>query len=344
MEQEHLRDTVLKPILCRVRNHQSRSRRGTKRRKENEKPSSRIIPRTRQNVVNVGVDAVAIDHIRNVVADSVARYDIGRIVQLKDEVDSHMRELLCSAQKSWLSKMDAQDVTQLMTALDPMSMAVSKVMSLPKMLSTLFDMSSLDLQPSIYTRDHLWLTLQWSIDGVENPFASRPCASMPCLGMYIASTDEAPKTPLPELVPLSVLDKLREFRCQGMTTEQFRELLQERRKDSHHVAGDYSLGRDVSMQPKCALCYIKAMFSLVTDPTNSCHKSISLESYTKGCLFELEGIRRDILIDFEATGFRWKLRESGCDLPRICLPLPSAVMDLLQRKGNGEIYIDDLYD
>lgn len=347
-----LRDVVLKPIINRRRNHQQKKPAKGPRPAKRDDSSDKTFSKQKHSSCQLGVEGVCLEKLQTYVSNLVDDHSLEKVAELKEKVLSHVKDILHPMQEgdsktteSWFNRLDREDVQQLLQTLDPMSIATSKIMSLPDTLTKMYSISNLDLQPTTFQRDHLWLSLQWSIDGVENPFMSRPCMSQPCLGRYICGEDGSSdaKKCLPEMVPIRIIDRYREYRSQGLSTSSFKEHLENMRTDTKAVATNWCLGRDVWSQPRCILCYISDTFTGAADCRNVTRKEMSLEEYRKYFLIRFEGMRPDLMIDFEEYGFRYVLRETGVMLPKVKVPLPSAVVSLLIRKRNNEIVVDQLY-
>lgn len=344
--EETLRDTVLKPIMKRKRQHQDRAKR-KKPKKSRDKKQDTIVTgsKRRQKMAQVQIKSVDVDSLKNIVCSAIEESDMERVVQLKEEVDAYVKTMLYPllesdqpSSNSWMNKMDRQDVLQLIRSLDPIPMATEKLITLPMTLSKLYDVSNFELLPSIYHKDHVWLTLQWSIDGVANPFMSRPCASTPCLGSHLMEGGA-----LPELVPLTVLEKMMEWRSGGMTLEQFCIKLKDKRANPTDLTINYSLGRDTPFPPRCLLCYVQEAFSMAMVPERHLRRSITLDTYKRCCMVQFDDMRKDIMVDFDHYGMTWVLKETGVAVPKPMIPFPGLLVTLIKRKKNGEICIDDLF-
>ena len=346
---DELRDIVLKPIINRRRNHQAKrkpkSRPRSKRGKAPEKPFSR----QKYSSCQIGANVVSVEnleaHIRSLVEDR----SIDKVVQLKEELLARAKQIIypmlesdTTTTDSWINRLDHEDVNQLLNDLDPMTIATSPVMSLPDTVTRMYSVSNLDILPIIYQRDHVWLCLQWNIDRVDNPFFSRECMSQPCLGNYVCGVDNN-TGPLPEMVPVRILERYMEYRAQGQSTSAFKDHMIKMRADTKAVATNWCLARDVWSQPRCIICYMRDMFSEVADCSNVTRKEISLTDYRKYFLIQFHGMRPDIMIDFDEFGFKFILKETSVLLPKLKIPLPSAIVSLLVRNDNGEISTDRLY-
>lgn len=355
-----LRDTVLKPIMKRKRQHQDRRKRKKPKNKCKETKEENVVPggRRRQQMANVTIKSMDSEELKKMVSSAIEERDFERIVELKEEVDSCVKEMLYPILESdrlspisWMNKLDRQDVLHLIRSMDPIHVATEHVLTLPTTLSRLYEVSNFELLPSIYHKDHVWLTLQWTIDGVVNPFMSRPCSNTPCLGSYVKGEGEddvdgrkAEGEPLPELVPLAVLDKMIEWRSQGMTLPEFCEKLREKRGKPRDMSTNLALGRDTPFPPRCLLCYVQEVFSMAMNLNNRLRKSISLDTYKKSCLVQFDDMRKDVMVDFNDYGITWVLKETGVILPKPMIPLPGLLVTMIKRTKNGEVCIDELFD
>lgn len=349
--EDTLRDTVLKPIMKRKRQHQDRTKRRKKKPKQtnaekinNENVMSRR-RRKRQKIANVSIKSLNIGELKTFVYSAIEDCDLKRVVELKEEIDAYAKEILYpmlepdhSSPVPWMKKLDRQDVLHLIHAMDPIPMAVEHILTLPTTLSKLYNVSNFELLPSIYHKDHVWLTLQWTIDGVDNPFMSRPCSNTPCLGSYLKGEGES--EPLPELVPLSVLDKMMEWTSQGMTLSDFCVKLREKRDNPRDTMINFTLGRDTPFPPRCLLCCVQEVFNMAMDPSNRLQRSITLDTYKRCCMVQFDDMRQDIMVNFD---IKWVLHETGVILPRPMIPFPGVMVSLMKRKENREICIDELF-
>ena len=344
-----LRDVILKPIINRCRNHQNRKKGKTYGQSRDKKITEKSFSKHRHAQSNLGVEGISTNSLDEFITEQVDTLSLSTVAQMKQEIMEHISNvihpMLQDNSHSWFPSFDREDINHLLVATDPISLTRSKIMSLPDTLTKLYTVSNKDIHPTIYHRDHVWLSLQWSIDGIHNPFESRPCMSTPCMGKFIAKEDgsRCDMDSLPEMVPLTILDLFMEFRSQTSSTMEFNQLMRKMRNGSKEIATSWSLGRDVWGQPKCMLCYLKDMFCTMADTRNICRKEISLSEYRQCMLFQFEGIRPEFLINPEEQGFQYKLHESGVLLPGIRIPLPSTVASLLYQKENGEICIDRLF-
>ena len=350
--EERYPDSALKPIINRVRHLH---RKPTKKRKchpcdkTEDSTGCPSLPKRKCTTASVTIENTTGENLRAFVSSCIQDLDLARVAELKEELNVYVRENMCPLTVSadptdaWLSKLDSDDMNYLMSIMDPVTASLETIMTLPNTLNKMYDVSSLEIQPTIYHRDHMWLSLQWTIDEVKNPFLSRPCMSKPCLGEYVSNSASQESCPLPEMVPVALLDKMREYMAQGHSMESFHQLLKDRRLSARHVASDFCLGRDVWAEPKCILCYMQENFSLATCQGFGEKQEISLETYKKTKLVQFDGMRQDIMVNFDQLGVTWKLKETGVLLPKIALPLPSCVVSLLKRMPNGEINIDALY-
>jgi hypothetical protein len=346
---QNLRDVILKPIINRCRNHQKRKRGKQNNRNKDRQNQSKTFSKYRYGQSNLGVEGVSTDTLDEFFFQVVDDQCLSTVAEMKQEIMEHVSEvihpMLHGDAPNWFNQFDMEDINHLLVATDPISLTRTKIMSLPDTLSKMYTVSNKEILPTFYHKDHVWLSLQWNIDGVHNPFDSRPCLSTPCLGKFIVRQDGGQSTidSLPEMVPITVLELFMEFRSHHSSSNTFCQLLQKMRTGTKEVATSWGLGKDVWGQPKCILCYLKEMFSTMADTKNIVRKEISLSDYRRYMLVQFKGMRPELLVNPEEQGFQYKLCESGVLLPSICAPLPSSVVSLLYQKENGEICIDRLY-
>lgn len=346
----NLRDIVLKPIINRCRNHQKKKKVNfDKTKRDNNSKTRATFSKKRHAQTNLGVEGVSTDTLDNFISDLINSRSLATVAETKQEIEAHISDVIHPMMNgkapSWFNKLNIEDIQHLLVTTDPLSLTRTHIMSLPDTLSKLYTISNKDIQPTIYKKDHVWLTLQWNIDGVHNPFLSRPCMSFPCLGKYLKREDgeETGITSLPEMVPCSVLDLFMEYRSQNASTKEFSLLLQKMRTGTKEIATSWGLAQDVWGQPKCILCYLKEMFSTLADTRNVVRKEISLSEYQSCMIVQFEGIRQELLLKPDEHGFLYKLKESDVLVPSVSVPLPSTVVSLLYQKVNGEICVDQLY-
>ena len=347
--EDDLRDIVLKPIINRRRNHQTKRKPKAQPRTKRGDASEKTFSKQKYSSCQLGVNVVSLENLETHIRSLVEDRSMDKVVQLKEELLGRVKQILhpilegdMTTADSWFNRLDREDVNQLLNDLDPMSIATSQVMSLPDTVTRMYSVSNLDILPTIYQRDHVWLCLQWSIDQVDNPFFSRECMSQPCLGNYVCGGENQTR-PLPEMVPIRILERYMEYRAQGQTTAAFKDHLIKMRTDTKAVATNWCLARDVWSQPRCIICYMRDTFSEAADCSNVTRKEITLADYRKYFLVQFHGMRPDIMIDFEEFGFKFILKETGVLLPKLKIPLPSAIVSLLVRNDNGEISTDRLY-
>lgn len=353
--EEHFPDSALKPIINRVRHHHKRSSKKRKCHPCDKKTDTNMappVPKKRHSSMIVGLEGISVDNLRDFVSTSIQEMDMGRIAELKEEVNTYVKQMLCpmmenkssTSMEAWFNKLDRDDINHLLSITDPVAATVEHIMTLPNTLDKICNVSSLDIHPTVYHKDHFWLSLQWMIDDVQNPFLSRPCMSKPCLGEYVQDENGCNNgTPLPEMVPVTLLDKMREYRSQGHSMLSFHHLLKEKRLSSRHIASDFTLGVDLWPQPKCILCYIGDAFSKATCQGFGEDNIIGLNTYQRNYLIQFPGMRADMMVNFDHLSISWKLEETGVSLPKIVLPLPASVVSLLTKKENSEINVDALY-
>ena len=345
----NLRDVVLKPIINRCRNHQNRKRVNPNKKTKDKQTQDKTFSKHRHANSNLGVEGISTDTLNEFISHLVQSQSLSTVGEMKQEIMDHVTEVIHpmvdGQGPSWFKRLSTEDINHLLVATDPISLTRSKIMSLPDTLSKMYEVSNKEKHPTIYHKDHVWLSLQWNIDGVHNPFECRPCTSTPCVGKFIVREDgvSSDLCSLPEMVPLPVMELFMEYRSQHFSTMAFNQLLHKMRTDTKEVATCWGLGRDVWGQPKCLLCYLKDLFSNIADTRNVVRKEISMCDYRSSMLVQFEGIRQELVIRPESHGFLYKLRETGVLLPSVCAPLPSSVISLLYQKGNGEICVDRLY-
>ena len=346
---QNLRDVILKPIINRCRNHQKRKKGKLNNRNKDRQIKDRTFSKYRYGQSNLGVEGISTDTLDEFISQVVDDKCLLTVAEMKQEIMEHVSEvihpMLHGNAPIWFNQFDTEDINHLLIATDPISLTRTKILSLPDTLTKMYSVSNKEIHPTIYHKDHVWLSLQWDIDGVHNPFDSRPCMSTPCLGKFIVRHDGAQGNieSLPEMVPITVLELFMEFRAQHSSSSAFCQLLHKMRTGTKEVATSWGLGKDVWGQPKCILCYLKEMFSTMADTKNIVRKEISLCDYQRCMLVQFKGMKPELLVKPEEHGFQYKLYESGVLLPSVCAPLPSSVVSLLYQKENGEICIDRLY-
>ena len=346
-----LKDCALRPMAKRVRNHVKRS----ENKKHNGKRSQNTKPSTHQEEAsakarheshcNIGVNLLEGQHLKSltkpvdVVQETYAKKD-----EIMTTVQKWASEQQSSTEKnSWMSTLNSSDIYWLVTASNPVENLKDHILSLPHFLSNIFEKSSLEVLPTLYKRDHVWLTMQWYIDDVDNPFLSRPCESVPCLGSYIPSlTDTVARKHIPELVPLTTLEQYRYFIATGGSTKEWKQLLTERRQDPSLALTLYPLGKDVWSQPKCLLCRLQDIFSLAIDPT-SIRKSMRLSQYQQCYSIQLEGLLPYLYLDKDELNVSWILEETNVLLPHLRIPLIGMLVRLLEYKPPGNVNVDKWY-
>ena len=272
---------------------------------------------------------------------------LSNIARVTEKMKKRLQESLSDKKnEAWSTNLKDIDIYHLNLMHDPLHSTRETILKLPKLLDKLYNLSSLDVMPYNYRRDHLWLTMQWEIDGVENPFNARPCQSTECLGSFIQfdgienEQDEnwlVLKCRLPEMISLDVLDEYRDQRRLGMTTVDFQKKLNEKMDKQTNFNST-----EVWSQPKCALCRIQDLFTMAMDPHKKKHVISLTEYHTKFC-FQFTGMLPEFVINSRDAKFLLYISETGVEAPNIDIPLVGLVVNSLRRRGK-EIIVDNLYE
>ena len=202
-----LKDCALRPMAKRVRNHVKRG----ENKKHNGKRTQNTKPATQQEEASAkarheGHCNIGVNLLQGPLFKSLAKpvHIVQETYAKKEEIMSTVQkwtldQQLSTEKNSWVNTLNSSDMYWLLTASSPVENLKDQILSLPHFLSNIFQKSSLEVLPTVYKRDHVWLTMQWYIDDVENPFLSRPCESVPCLGSHIPSlSDMTPKKCIPD--------------------------------------------------------------------------------------------------------------------------------------------------
>jgi len=294
----------------------------------------------------IAAQKVESDKIKRLIKNEKNADWIGEIVKVREQMANRLQQCLSSetcGNEEWRKRLTDIDIYYLNLNANAAETTKSTIFKLPLLLDKLHDLSSLDVLPSNYRRDHLWLTLQTEIDEVDNPFHARACGSTACLGLFIASEkregEEQPAKTcvLPEMTPLHILDEYRELRSKGIPTIKFKEMLQERVDK-----GEAILGSNVWEEPKCALCRMQDIFCSVMSPLYKKHV-ISHAEYISTYGLQFSGMRHHLTANTKDAGFFWCLAETGVSLPSMDIPLIGLVVSAIHRNGK-EVVINDLYE
>jgi len=269
---------------------------------------------------------------------------LGRVARVGEKMKRRLHKSLSDAKhEMWRKNLSDIDIYHLNLAENPLNYVRETILKLPTLLDKMYTLSSLDVMPYNYRRDHLWLTLQWEIDEVENPFNARACQSTECLGSFIQFIDKDQDDRsmnedgrLPELIPLTVLDEYREQRRQGMTTKDFKK----KQMEKNEKQGNFS-GADVWAPPKCAICKMQDLFETAMDPTKK-KKTISLADYHVNFCFQFTGMLPQYVINSRAINFSLSISETGIAAPNLDIPVVGLVVNALRRSGK-EIVVKNLY-
>lgn len=264
------------------------------------------------------------------------------IIEMRNEIleraksiifeDERFRDRLCDIDK-WL----------LLQAMDPVAKSRDDILSLPTAISKIYNISNMDIVPRVYERDHVWLSMQWVIDGVDNPFGSRQCASTACLGKYICKLDGTyVNKPLPEMVPLGTLDTYRDYMSRGLTTLSFKEDIVAGRQDTLSLSFTYVLGKDVCDEPRCILCTMKDIYCLVTKPSTS-KAEVTLKEYQFTLSNNFIGLSDKFTVDGSLLTCDFSLSESGVSFSVGKVPLVASIVGSIYQNNTNEIVIDNIY-
>lgn len=292
----------------------------------------------------------------DILANPFSSDKIKELIQRERECDwmrqiAHVQEKMKNTLRTYLSDENMKndewrknltdiDVYYIHLGHSPLETVKSSVLQLPQILDKLYDISSIDMMPANYRRDHLWLTLQWEIDQVDNPFLARPCESTSCLGLYIQSCGQEEETdsvrPLPELTPLPTLDLYREKRRKGMTTEDFKMILKKRKEEGEDVSGCC-----VWSQPKCALCRMQDIFTFAMSPLQK-KGVISKQEYSTKYGIQFTGMLPQFTVNNKDAKFSLCISETNIAAPCLDIPLIGMILNALRRKGK-EVVVEGLY-
>lgn len=338
-----LRDCALRPMAKRVRNH---NKRVLREKKVKCKIKTNVTEEVSSNArsgkpSSLGVTLLSGPEMKTFAESTAATDVVQKTKEMKDQILSEVQEWITRQQgsdrmNSCLQKLESADLYWLMTSSEPTQQLRDRTISLPHFLSKIFDCPSLEVLPSVYNRDQTWLTLQWTVDGVENPFLSRDCQSVPCLGAVHSSR------PLPELVPLTTLEQYQYHLATGVSTSEWLNLLRDRRQDPSLALTLYPLGRDTWSQPKCLLCRLHDLFVFAIDPTSS-RKSTRLADYQRSYSLQLDGLLPHLYLDHSEMNMEWVLEETNVLLPHLTIPLVGMLVKLMERTELGNICIDKWY-
>lgn len=324
----------LKPILGRVRSQTK------KLLSQNQKKKVITQSSTKGSNKNVYVDFINEyeSEIKNITSD----VDMKKVIELKQNIMERAKTIL-QEDKEFSDRMSDADKQILFDILDPVSKARESILTLPTTISKIYEISNLEIMPTIYEKDHVWLSLQWMIDDVENPFNSRPCSSNPCLGNYIQKEGGGNlNQPLPEIVPLNTLDTFRDYRSRGFTTQQFKEELLQKRQEILELTYAYTLGRDICGEPRCILCIMKDMYCMLTKSSSS-KTEINLKHCKRNLSLNFVGLSEDFSIEGSLLSSDFVLSESNVSLPIGKIPLIGAIMYAIYQRNNKEIVIEGIY-
>lgn len=333
------KESILRPMAKRVRNHNKRTLREKKEKTTGqmltEEASTKAKTRRDCNIAvhllsGLGMRSFAASTFKTDVFDTTKRNEVLATVQ--DWVADQQEK-----DTPWLKKLDTEDIFWLMTSSDPVQDMRDNLISLPHYLSKVFDRSCLEVLPAVYNKDQTWLTLQWVVDGVENPFLSRPCQSLPCVASLRMGK------PLPELVPLTTLEQYQFHLATGVSTEEWKNLLEERRQEPSIALTLYPLARDVWSQPKCLLCRMQDMFAFAIDPVSS-RKSLRLADYQRCFSIQLGDLLPFLYLNHKDLTLEWVLEETGVLLPHLEIPLVSVLVRLMEVKESNVIDISSWYE
>ena len=310
---------------------------------------TKVHERTVHKLLNceIGAESFSRQTIQEVL-DAEQGHDVGRwldrFATVQDQMTKKLEEYLSESKSNegWRNGLSDEDVYYMLLDQKPLESARNYLIQMPKMLDKIYDISSLQLIPKRYRRDHLWLTLQWEIDGVQNPFLSRPCCNAStCLGKYIPELCDVTKnkkhSPLPELALLTTLDSYRIARCKGQTTAEFKECLLDKVQQEEPVTGGFFWS-----EPKCALCRMQDIFMETMNPL---YKRTRLPEniYTKCYALEFVDMLPHFYIYSNDVQFSLCISETNVLVAPFQIPLIGTITKVLRRKGN-EILVDDLYE
>ena len=225
--------------------------------------------------------------------------------------------------------------------LEKQLLKTNEILSLSDRIGSMSKLSSWELMPICYEKDHVRLCLQWFLDGVHNPFLSRPCASVPCLGRYIRGREKESHSSLPEMVPLRTLNSYREHSAMGYSLESWKALLHEKRQSG--FLSDYHLGQDFWAAPCCMLCRMQKITSYALNPKTK-RKCLGAMNYQKHHMFEFPGLLPQFVLKCpEEVSPEIEIEESKVLVPPKSFPLIANIINNLSFIGQN-VDLSALYD
>lgn len=221
-----------------------------------------------------------------------------------------------------------------------------EILSLPHRLHTVLSVDGQELIPLKYEKLHVWLCLQWKINGEDNVFFSRPCASEPCLGKYISHSQSGEKKHdfrLPEMVPLATLNSYRQHLSLGYTAKSWKQEIMKKRQS--HITENlrYPLARDIWTAPICVLCLMHKISSFALN-SEHVRKMLSLGEYQRFFVYQFPGMSPQFQFSCSELNTEIEIEESHVFIPRMSIPFTANILQNIQMIGEWEgVDIDRLY-
>jgi hypothetical protein len=339
-------DPALKSVFKKKRTNVQRRRKLHQPVKTTKRDQERNVHKSQQcEIVAQHFTSDVINEILNKEEGSDCGKWLERVASAEQNLLSKMEDLLLDSNedKDWCKNLSNKDLYHICREKKQLDVARNTILKLPKLLDKLYDISTLELMSKRYRRDHLWLTLQWEIDGVENPFLARPCSNAStCLGKYIPcimpdTNDDTKPFVLPEITPLKTLDSYRIARYKGQSTEEFTNCLQQKIQCDEPMTGAY-----VWSEPRCALCHMQDIFTKTMNPLYKM-SNITKDNFVRNFSFEFPGMLPHYSVDSQDVNFAWCLTETNVLISQFSIPLVGLIVANLQR-NQKEIIVSRLYD
>ena len=223
----------------------------------------------------------------------------------------------------------------------------NEILSLPDRISSMSMLDTFEVRPVTYEKPHVWLCLQWLIDGAKNPFLSRQCASNPCIGKYICHAGTGEKKEgfkLPEMVPLRTMNAYREHIAMGYSAHTWKDFLVQKRKSHYKCILQYPIGSDLWAAPSCILCRMQRMASFALNPLNV-RKSVPLGEYQQFFMYQFQGMLPQYLFQSHELKVEIEVEESHVLLPPMSVPFICNIIQALKVINDWTgIDLDALYE
>ena len=223
----------------------------------------------------------------------------------------------------------------------------NEILSLPDRISSMSMIEGFEVMPVTYEKSHIWLCLQWLIDGAETPFLSRECASNPCMGKYICHAGSGEKKEgfkLPEMVPLRTINAYREHIAMGYSAHEWKEFLVQKRKSHYKCVLQYPIGSDLWAAPSCVLCRMQRMTSFALNPLNT-RKSVPLGEYQQFFMYQFQGMLPQFMFQSHELNVDIEVEESHVLLPPMAVPFISNIIQAVRAVNDWTgIDVNRLYE